>query len=126
MSHVLIIEDEMLIAMHLESLVADLGHGSVDLAATESEAVARAQHRRPSLILSDIRLQEGTGPAAVRAIRAAHGPIPVVYVTGNPEECPADLTHASVVAKPVQDQQLGATIRAVLASAFEEHSPAAD
>jgi len=117
MSHVLIIEDEMLIALHLENLVTDLGHQSVDLASTENEAVKRALDRPPSIILSDVRLGEGTGPAAVRTIRNALGPIPVVYITGNPDACPQDPAGTPVFGKPIQDRQLSDTIRSILSPA---------
>ncbi|PXA85823.1 hypothetical protein DMC47_36555 [Nostoc sp. 3335mG] len=112
MKHVLIIEDEMLIAMHLESLIADIDDMTVDLAATESEAVQLAGMRPPSLILSDIRLAEGTGPAAVRTIREMLGPVPVIYVTGNPDQADRD---APVIAKPIRDDLLIATASSMLA-----------
>ncbi|WP_454883438.1 response regulator [Sphingomonas oryzagri] len=103
MKHVLIIEDEMLIAMHLESLIADIAGTTIDLAARESEAVLLAEARPPSLILSDVRLAEGTGTAAVRTIRKMLGPVPVIYVTGNPDHPECD---APVIAKPIRDDLL--------------------
>lgn len=109
----------MLIALHLENLVADLGHRSIDLASTESEAVDRALDRPPSIILSDVRLSEGTGPAAVRTIRDALGPIPVVYITGNPDACPHD-PGTPVLAKPIQDRLLSDTIQSILSPACLE------
>ena len=111
MGHVLIIEDEMLIAMHLENLIADIDGTTTDLAATESEAVHLAGVRPPSLILSDVRLAEGTGPAAVRAIHDMLGAVPVIYVTGNPEHLDDS---APVIAKPVRDDVLIATASAML------------
>jgi CheY-like chemotaxis protein len=111
MSHVLIIEDEMLIAMHLESLITDIADVTIDLAATEGEAVGMARARPPSLILSDVRLAEGTGPAAVSAIRDMLGKIPVIYVTGNPDPIDDD---APVLTKPVHDDLLRATASAML------------
>jgi len=111
MKHVLIIEDEMLIAMHLESLIADIAGTTIDLAATEREAVHMAEARPPSLILSDVRLVEGTGPAAVRTIRKMLGPVPVIYVTGNPDHPECD---APVIAKPIRDDILIATASTLL------------
>jgi CheY-like chemotaxis protein len=106
MKHVLIIEDEMLIALHLESLIADIEGTTVDLAATDSEAVEIAGVRPPSLILSDVRLAEGTGPAAVKSIHEMLGPVPVIYVTGNPEQAERN---APVILKPIRDNLLVAT-----------------
>jgi len=101
----------MLIAMHLESLIADIDGTTIDLAATESEAVHMAGVRPPALILSDVRLSEGTGPTAVKAIRKMLGPVPVIYVTGNPDHADGD---APVIAKPICDDLLIAMVSNML------------
>ncbi|MBP0651731.1 response regulator, partial [Mycobacterium tuberculosis] len=49
-SSVLIIEDEPIIAMDLEALVAGLGHRVVGNARTHSEAVAMAKATQPGLV----------------------------------------------------------------------------
>ena len=59
-AEILIVEDEALIALHLEALVKSLGHTVVGLAATCKEAVALAEHHRPQLILTDIQLSDGS------------------------------------------------------------------
>jgi DNA-binding response OmpR family regulator len=81
--HALIIEDEWLIALELQTLVLPLGFGSCDIAADEAEAVTMAMRRRPDLITADLCLAQGCGLVAVRTIRHLLGAIPVVYVTGN-------------------------------------------
>ena len=58
-SRVLIIEDESIIALDLENLVAELGHKVVGSAATKDEAVAKARAKKPGLVLADINLGEG-------------------------------------------------------------------
>jgi len=65
---VMIIEDEPLIAMDLESLVESLGHGVTGIARTQREAVALAAKKQPGLILADIRLADMTSrrrPASI-------------------------------------------------------------
>jgi len=83
--HALVIEDEILIALEIETLLEDLGYNSFDIATSPREAVALAKARRPDLITADIRINEGTGLEAVDAIHAVRGQIPVVFVTGNPD-----------------------------------------
>ena len=56
---VLIAEDEVLIAMHLEQLVVEFGHEVCALAISESEAVAHAATHPPDVALMDIRLANG-------------------------------------------------------------------
>jgi CheY-like chemotaxis protein len=103
---VLIIEDDPFVAMHLSMLAEDAGATSIGTADTEAEAVFAAQEQRPDVILSDVRLIEGTGPRAVARIHTNCGPIPVIFVTGTPEECkPCDYA-AAVMGKPVNDRAL--------------------
>ena len=87
MCHVLIIEDEALIALDLESLLQRAGATSFSFAASEGEAVAAAREHRPDIITSDVTLLEGTGPGAVEIIRSAMGRIPVLYISGTPPDC---------------------------------------
>ena len=82
---VLIIEDEMLIAMDLEALVEGLGHEAVGIARTQKEAMALAKVKRPGLILADIQLADGSsGLDAVNALLASFE-VPVIFITAYPE-----------------------------------------
>ena len=89
MRHVLIIEDNAMIAMSIESALRDTGATSFDFATTEDEAVASAFARRPDVILSDVTLASGTGPSAVQTIFDGIGRVPVLFVTGTPDDCAA-------------------------------------
>jgi CheY-like chemotaxis protein len=103
--HVLIIEDEPVIALELETLLGDLGFRSFDIADCPDDAVACARAQRPDLITADYRILAGTGVEAVDRIRAALGEVPVVYVTGNPEMLP-EQEGVSVVDKPISMRAL--------------------
>ncbi|HMO68581.1 MAG TPA: response regulator [Novosphingobium sp.] len=82
---VLIIEDEPLIAMQLESLVTDLGHAVVATATTRSQAVAAFERTAPGLVLADIQLaDQSSGIDAVEDILAL-AQVPVVFITAYPE-----------------------------------------
>ncbi|HEX8387833.1 MAG TPA: response regulator [Sphingomonas sp.] len=110
MRHVLIIEDEPLVALDLEQMLADNGATSFDVAMGEEEAVACALDHRPDLITSDVKLLDGCGPRAVERIEEALGPLPVIFVTGTPEDCaPIDVRH-EILCKPISP---GAFVRAV-------------
>ena len=65
--HVLIIEDEPLIAMSIEDALRDCGCASFDFAANVAEAVAAAKMRCPDLITADVQLAPGCGIDAVAA-----------------------------------------------------------
>jgi CheY-like chemotaxis protein len=94
MCHVLIIEDEPIVAIDLEALLASAGATSFSIAQSQHEAVEMALSHPPSFITSDVRLADGTGPMAVCDIQKVLGCIPVIYITATPEACyprdPAD------------------------------------
>ena len=114
MCHVLIIEDEPMVAMFIEEALELAGASSFDIAVTEADAMAFATRHRPTVITSDVRLIEGTGPRAVEQIHNQLGDIPVIFITGTPFECDAKNT-SPVLMKPV-------TLNAVM-SAFEKVAP---
>jgi two-component system, response regulator PdtaR len=57
---VMIVEDEALIAMHLEMLVREFGHVISATAASAAEAIAHAASYSPDVVLMDIRLKGGS------------------------------------------------------------------
>lgn len=84
-STVLIIEDEPIIAMDLESIVRDLGHDVTAIAVTRDEAVEAARDTRPGLVLADIQLADNSsGIDAVRDI-LGETDVPVIFITAFPE-----------------------------------------
>ena len=111
MCHVLIIEDDALAAMDIRAAVARGGATSFSFADTEREAVARARESRPEVIVSDVVLSTGFGPEAVRSIHAEHGTIPVIFVTGTPEQCHG-CDPEWVLEKPFSTERLTALFRA--------------
>lgn len=84
-ARILIIEDEMLIAVDLSEIVEKLGHTVVATVDTAAKAVRAAAAHRPDLILADIQLAEGSsGIDAVKQI-LKDAPVPVIFVTAFPE-----------------------------------------
>ena len=80
---ILIVEDEVLIAMHLEMLVAHLGHEVCAIARSADEALAHAAVYRPDVALMDIRLARGSsGIDAAREMHARFG-LRCIFLSGN-------------------------------------------
>jgi CheY-like chemotaxis protein len=113
---VLIIEDEMLIALDLEQLVENLGHRTIGIARTRAEAIALAKERRPGLILADIQLADGSsGLEAVNDLLNSFE-VPVIFITAHPErfftgERPEP---AFLIAKPYQQSTASALVSQAL------------
>lgn len=114
MCHVLVIEDDWLIADHICGLIEDAGALSVAFAATEDEAVASAIASPPAIIVSDVNLRgNGTGPSAVLRIFEAIGTRPVMFVTGEPQPFKPPSPEMMVLYKPVDDQTLKDTFKII-------------
>lgn len=105
--HALIIEDEMLIALEVESLLHEFGFESCDIADNPADAMKCALARRPDLVTADLRILNGTGLEAMEAIVRRLGWIPHIYVTGNPDMI-VGRTTAPIVDKPLSRRALAA------------------
>ncbi|RDC72353.1 response regulator [Rhodovulum sp. 12E13] len=114
---VLIIEDEAIIAMDLESLVVEAGHEVTGIARTRAGAVKLGLRDKPDLILADIQLADNSsGLDAVHDILAQFGDIPVLFITAFPErlltgERPEP---AFLIAKPFDEEQVRTAISQAL------------
>jgi CheY-like chemotaxis protein/DNA-directed RNA polymerase specialized sigma24 family protein len=85
-SRVLIIEDEPIIALDIESIVLEMGHTVVGIARTETEASEFSQSEDFDIVLADINLADGSsGIDAVRGILGDNGSLPVIFITAYPE-----------------------------------------
>ena len=113
MCHVLVIEDDAIAAEDIRSTLAHSGASSFSFADTENEAVACARETPPKVIVSDVMLSSGFGPEAVRAIRAEHGPIPAIFITGTPDQC-HDCDPAMILEKPFSPARLAALFRSAM------------
>ncbi|MBV9511634.1 MAG: response regulator, partial [Caulobacteraceae bacterium] len=109
MCHVLVIEDDPIAALDIHSVLKGAGATSFSFADTQAEAVERARESLPSVIVSDVMLSKGTGPAAIREIRAAFGRLPVIFVTAVPDMC--EEPDVEILEKPFSTDQLAALFR---------------
>ncbi len=115
---VLIIEDELLIAMELESIVRSLGHDVAGIAATHRDALIAVADRQPGLILADIQLADGSsGIEAVQDIMNS-SPVPVIFITAFPERLLTGdrVEPAFLISKPFRDNMVRAAISQSLIS----------
>jgi DNA-binding response OmpR family regulator len=107
--HALIIEDELLTGMGLQSMLSRMGYGTFAFASTQSQALEQARLQRPDLVTVDVSLLDGDGLEAARNIVDALGPVPVMFVTGDPAAVNG-LDGATVLEKPVTPGILAAAV----------------
>ena len=108
---VLIVEDEALLAMQLEALLADAGHEVVGWAMTSQEALQIFHQMKPDLVFVDLQLADGnTGIEVARQIQATDSPA-VVFITANSRMLPEDFAGAlGVIGKPYSMQGIQAAL----------------
>ncbi len=105
MLSVLLIEDEPMIALHLEDVLSQMGHGVCAIERTEAGAIAAAELRRPDLIIADAHLHEGSGLSAVNTILKS-GFIPHIFVSGDRLDRVTLHREAAVLQKPFSEGSL--------------------
>jgi response regulator of citrate/malate metabolism len=96
----MIVEDEMLLAMELESEVEMAGHQVTGLAMSSTQAQSLIPEIMPDFAFVDIHLADGpTGIEVGRALAKAG--IPYVFVSGNIKRIPDDFAGAlGAIEKP--------------------------
>lgn len=111
--HVLIIEDEPLIAALIEDIARDGGATTIDIVDSFTGALAAAARHPPDLITSDVNLAQGSGIDAVEAITSLIAPR-VVFVTGSIDEVLSRLPEATIVPKPFSAAALSRVLATVV------------
>ena len=113
MSKVLIVEDEIFVAIEVESVLRELGHAPVGIAADSQQALALGAAAEIALV--DLNLHDGPTGIDVGRQLAARG-LTVVFITANPSQLGDGVPGAlGVLPKPVNDNELKAAIKFVAA-----------
>jgi two-component system sensor histidine kinase/response regulator len=116
--HILIAEDENIVALHLQSALEVLGYHVPVIVASGEKAVEEAEKARPDLVLMDIMLEgDVDGVEAARQIRDRVN-IPVVYLTAYADDdtlLRARITRPfGYLVKPFDERELHTTIQTAL------------
>ncbi len=119
MSNALIVEDEIFIAMEVESVLTDMGHTPVGIAVDTRRAMELAANAEIAIV--DFNLRDGpTGMEIGR--RLAERGVTVLFITANPSQLGDGVPGAlGVLAKPVNQNELKAAINFIDAVHRREH-----
>ncbi|MEE8429742.1 MAG: PAS domain S-box protein [Candidatus Desulfatibia sp.] len=117
-AQVLIVEDDGIIAMDIESQLKQLGYGVTAIVGYGEEALAKVKEHKPDLVLMDIVLKgEIDGIEAAAEIRTQYD-IPVIFLTAFVDKerlKRAKLTYPfGFILKPFQPKDLEVTIEMAL------------
>ncbi len=115
---ILVVEDEALVALHLEQRLHMLGHTVVGTALSGTDALEQTAAHLPDLVLMDINLGRGiSGIEAAQQINRVFD-IPVVFVTAHSDDAILQKANAAgpygYVLKPFEDSALRVTIEIAL------------
>lgn len=113
---VLIVEDEIFAALHLETLVEELG-GQVVGIAPDTEAALEIGADGADLAVVDLNLRDGfTGCEIARELSKRYG-TKVLFLTANPRQADTGIDGVvGVVSKPFDEANLKDTIRATISA----------
>lgn len=101
---VMIVEDEMLVAMELETLLGEQGCSVVGPAPTAARALALIDEELPDAAILDVNL-DGQTAVPVAAALSAQG-VPFLLATGYSHALQPEMQDAPRVEKPVNHEQL--------------------
>jgi CheY-like chemotaxis protein len=110
---VLVVEDEMLIGMLLEDMLADMGHDVVAVVPRVNEALAAVQHEAFDVAILDVHLNgQSAFPVAEALIERG---IPFVFATGYGERgLPEKYRGRPILQKPFARDDLERTLKRLI------------
>ncbi|HXV37916.1 MAG TPA: response regulator, partial [Myxococcota bacterium] len=83
---VLIVEDERVVATHVERSLRDAGYVVTGIAATAAEAETLVRNEPPDVALVDIRLRGRTDGFEIAERLRSESDVPVVYMTAHTDD----------------------------------------
>ena len=117
-AQILVVEDEAVVAMDIQSKLEDLGYSVIAVIRSGEEAVQTACEMRPDLILMDINLQGDMDGISAAACIQECNPTPVVYMTAHGDKETlhrAKMTEPlGYIIKPFDENDLRAAIEVAL------------
>lgn len=110
---IMVADDDRHMREYLAGLLPTLGHQVVALAATGRELIEAAEHRRPDLVITDVKMPDLDGLQAAERLNAVK-PLPVIIISGYDHSDLLDRAEAGPVLaylmKPIREHDLRPTI----------------
>ncbi|MEI9985803.1 MAG: response regulator [Aliidongia sp.] len=117
-ARVMVVEDERIVAMHLQQQLLKLGYDVPAPVASSEMALRQAEELRPDLVLMDIHIEGKLDGIETAAAMAEKREQPVIYLTAYSEPATLDRARATkpygYLIKPFSERELHATIQMAL------------
>jgi DNA-binding response OmpR family regulator len=122
--HVVIVEDETIIAMDLQQRLEEFGYIVDEVASTTTEALLYVEKYKPNIVLMDIKLNGSPdGTEVVETIQQKYK-VPVIYLTSHSDEETLQRAQATkpygYIVKPINESQLNISIKMVMSRVKDE------
>ena len=121
MRRILMVDDDVLIAMSSVDMLEDLGHEVVEANSGEQALTILASGQPFDLIITDYSMPRMTGAELAREARRLRPDIPILIATGYAELPAGTELNLPRLSKPYSQEQLSAEIDRALAAGSRPH-----
>lgn len=116
---ILIVEDEQITAMEVQSMLEDIGYSVVDIVDTGEAALAAIEDDHVELVIMDIRLPGSMdGIEATKEINDRFEDLPVLYFSAHSDEKTLEKARetepSGFLIKPITEEDLRSSIEVAL------------
>ena len=114
LGHIVVVEDDSVLALSIEATLLDGGAKSVTLCASTSEAMEALRQRKPDVLILDVHLADRDDGWALAELVSAVGPRPprIIFSTGSPQDIPPEIAEmGTMLEKPYDPADLLALAR---------------
>jgi DNA-binding response OmpR family regulator len=106
----MIVEDQALIAMALESSLEEIGFEVAGVFSSNAAALDWLDANTPEIALLDVMLKDGACSHLARILKARNVPFAIYSGLSEPVLCPAELQDVPWLEKPVSREALARTL----------------
>jgi DNA-binding response OmpR family regulator len=115
LGHILLVEDDAVLALAMEAALTDAGAREVEICRTTDAALEALRRGSPDVLVLDIHLADRDDGWAIAELVDGIGPKPprIVFSTGAPDSIPAQIAElGQVLVKPYAPAELVRAIQA--------------
>jgi two-component system, cell cycle sensor histidine kinase and response regulator CckA len=117
-ARVVVVEDERIVALHLQQQLTKLGYQVVAVAASSDVALRHIRQKRPEVVLMDINIEGERDGIDTAASIPTDLDVPVIYLSAHSEPGTLDRAKATkpygYLLKPFSERELHVTLQTVL------------
>lgn len=117
MAKILIVENEGILAYHLQVMLEHMGHSVVGVANNAADALEIVQREKPYIVFMDMVLKGTLSGKELAMTSCMKNGCKIIFMTGSPvsEEVLKGIEEYQILKKPFDESQVRSVIKGVLA-----------